>query len=340
MGEFDLIERFFKRPAQLAQLAQPYLDVALGIGDDCALLQLGPNEQLAVSTDLLIEGRHFFANVNPRSLGHKSLAVNLSDLAAMGAKPLGFTLALSLPSIEENWLTEFSKGLFDLANLSRCPLVGGDTTAGPLSIGITIMGKVGKGQALKRSGALLGDDIYISGALGWARLGLQFLQNQLKHPLSEADQKQCIKALEWPQARLALGSALCQYASAALDLSDGLSGDLLHILKASQLGAVLFEDQLVASLGTLDYWQHLTVQEKAQWALAGGDDYELCFTAPSKHRHALEQLSQQNPQWGRLHRIGCTTANGLLQMSASETSLSQPTHIDSSGFDHFSHSTN
>lgn len=332
MGEFDLIERFFKNPA-LSSYTSP--EVELGIGDDCALLNLEADQQLAVSTDLLLEGRHFFSDVDAYSLGHKALAVNLSDLAAMGAQPLAFTLALSLPQVNEDWLAQFSKGLLELANLHDCPLVGGDTTAGPLSIGITVMGKVPKNKALRRSTASLGDDIYVSGNLGWARLGLHFLQNRLAHSLSESDRHLALKALHWPQPRLALGQELLRYASAALDLSDGLSGDLRHLLKASGVGAVLFEDQLAACLGHLDYWQHFQRKEQADWALAGGDDYELCFTAAPKYRSSLEEWVKQHPEQGRLHRIGRITAAARLEMVSSEDDNQHGLEIASTGFDHF-----
>ena len=338
MGEFDLIERFFKRPAQLTQLAKPSPNVDLGIGDDCALLQLGPHEQLAVSTDLLVEGRHFFADVNPRHLGHKALAVNLSDLAAMGARPIGFTLALSLPSVQEEWLAEFSKGLLELADFYQCPLVGGDTTSGPLSICITVMGKVAKGEALKRSGAKIGDDIYITGALGWARLGLHCLQNQLAFDISTEDKNKAVLALEKPNPRIQTGIAIRPFASAALDLSDGLSGDIQHILKASQVGAVLFEDQLAKCWMDCNYKQHLTTQQQAQWVLAGGDDYELCFTAPTQHRLALDNLRQQHPELPNMLRIGQITAGHQLQLLPYDKAMVAAVPIASSGFDHFANS--
>ena len=339
MGEFDLIERFFKRPAQLAHLTKPSPHVNLGIGDDCALLQLGLNEQLAVSTDLLVEGRHFFADVNPRHLGHKALAVNLSDLAAMGAQSIGFTLALSLPSVQEEWLAEFSKGLLELADFYQCPLVGGDTTSGPLSICITVMGKVAKGEALKRSGAKIGDDIYITGALGWARLGLHCLQNQLAFEISSEERNKAILALEKPNPRILTGIAIRPFATSALDLSDGLSGDIQHILKASQVGAVLFEDQLAKCWEACDYKQHLSTQQQAQWVLAGGDDYELCFTAPAQHRLALDNLRQQHPDLPNMLRIGQITAGHQLQLLPYDKATVQAVPIASSGFDHFANST-
>ncbi|HEX5697530.1 MAG TPA: AIR synthase related protein, partial [Rhodoferax sp.] len=177
MGEFDLIARYFKRPARHA---------AVGVGDDCALLQPAPGTQLAISCDMLVQGRHFFADVNPRSLGHKALAVNLSDLAACGAKPLAFTLALALPDVNEPWLAEFARGLFELADAFDCELIGGDTTCGPLNICITVFGEVpvvnGRSLALLRSGAIAGDDLYVSGSLGDARLALEVRQGTLTVP--------------------------------------------------------------------------------------------------------------------------------------------------------------
>ena len=200
MGEFDLIARYFTRPPV------PGSAVAVGVGDDCAVLQPAPGMQLAVSSDMLVQGRHFFADVDPRSLGHKALAVNLSDLAACGAEPLGFTLALALPEANPAWLEPFAHGLLALADAHGCQLVGGDTTAGPLNICITIFGQVPRGQALLRSGAQVGDDIWVSGTLGDACLALQALQGQVTLPpelLERARQR-----LEWPTPRVALGQAL------------------------------------------------------------------------------------------------------------------------------------
>ena len=232
MNEFDLIARYFTRPARRA---------ALGVGDDCALLQPAPGMQLAISSDMLVEGRHFFADVDPAALGHKALAVNLSDLAACGATPLAFTLALALPRVDEVWLQGFSQGLFALADAHGCELVGGDTTQGPLNICITVFGEVpvvnSKSQALLRSGAGAGDDVYVSGTLGDARLALDALRGRLTLPAELLAQARL--RLERPTPRVALGQALRGVASAALDLSDGLLGDLRHILKASGVVATL-----------------------------------------------------------------------------------------------------
>ena len=234
MGEFDLIARYFTRPVRHA---------ALGVGDDCALLAPRPGMQLAISSDMLVEGRHFFADVDPEALGHKALAVNLSDLAACGAKPLAFTLALALPRVDESWLAGFSKGLLALADAHGCELVGGDTTQGPLNICITVFGEVPAGQALLRSGARAGDDIYVSGTLGDARLALEALLGHIHLPdelLAQARQR-----LERPTPRVALGLALRGVASSAMDVSDGLLGDFGHILKASGVGACIRTDETI-----------------------------------------------------------------------------------------------
>ena len=231
MGEFDLIARYFTHPAR------PDGAVALGVGDDCALLAPKPGMQLAISSDMLVEGRHFFPDVDPEALGHKALAVNLSDLAACGARPLAFTLALSLPRADEPWLAGFARGLMALANAHGCELVGGDTTQGPLKICITVFGEVPSGQALLRSGARPGDDIYVSGTLGDARLALEALRGRTTLPADVLERAR--QRLERPTPRVALGQALRGVASSAMDLSDGLLGDLLHILKASGAGACI-----------------------------------------------------------------------------------------------------
>ncbi len=229
MGEFDLIARYFTRPVRPGGAA------ALGVGDDCALLAPRPGMHLAVSSDMLVEGRHFFAGVDPRTLGHKALAVNLSDLAACGARPLAFTLALALPQADAPWLQAFADGLFALADAHGCELVGGDTTRGPLNLCITVFGEIPAGQALLRSGARAGDDIWVSGTLGDARLALEALLGHIQLPanaLAHARQR-----LEQPTPRVQLGQLLRGIASSALDVSDGLLGDLGHILAAIGVGA-------------------------------------------------------------------------------------------------------
>ena len=300
MGEFDLIARYFTRPAARA---------ALSVGDDCALLQPTPGMQLAVSSDMLVEGRHFFADVDPSALGHKALAVNLSDLAACGATPLAFTLALALPRVNEVWLEGFSQGLFKLADAHGCELVGGDTTQGPLNICITVFGEVpvlaGKTQALLRSGARAGDDVYVSGTLGDARLALDALRGTVALPADILAQAR--GRLERPTPRIALGQALRGMATAAIDISDGLLGDLQHILKASGVGATLDTSiaiTLIASCAHTALGNGLiSLKNQLEYVLAGGDDYELAFTAPVSARSAVQHAARQ--ACTPVTRIGC-----------------------------------
>ncbi|WP_336696302.1 thiamine-phosphate kinase [Delftia acidovorans] len=318
MGEFDLIRRFFQRPVRRA---------ALGVGDDCALLAPAPGMQLAVSSDMLVEGRHFFANVDPRLLGHKSLAVNLSDLAACGARPLAFTLALSLPRADAAWTEAFASGLLALADAHGCELVGGDTTQGPLNICITVFGEVPPGQALLRSGARAGNDIWVSGSLGDARLALEALLGHTTLPpgtLAAARQR-----LEAPTPRVALGQALRGIASSALDVSDGLLGDLGHILEQSRVGASL-DTRLVTPL--LDAGRHtpLAIDLLHQCTLSGGDDYELCFTAPADRRDAVQAAGRDSAT--RVTRIGCIEASPGLRLIGPDGAAMAPRWTS---FDHF-----
>ncbi len=285
MGEFELIQRYFTRPVHRA---------VLGVGDDCALLQPSPGMQMAISTDMLVAGRHFFADVDPSALGHKALAVNLSDLAACGARPLAFTLALSLPQADEAWLAPFAQGLWALADAHGCELIGGDTTQGPLNICITVFGEVPAGQALLRSGAQPGDDLYVSGTLGDARLALDALLGHRQLP--EAVLATARQRLERPTPRLALGQALRGVASAAADISDGLLGDLGHILQRSGVGATVHTEVAITLIaacahstganGLFDPKIHRN--HALQCVLAGGDDYELVFTAPPAQRAAVQ----------------------------------------------------
>ena len=284
MGEFELIRKFFQRPVRRSPL---------GVGDDCALLAPAPGMQLAVSSDMLVEGRHFFADVKPQLLGHKALAVNLSDLAASGAQPLAFTLALSLPRADAAWCEAFAQGMFALADAHDCELVGGDTTQGPLNICITVFGEVPAGQALLRNGARAGDDIWVSGSLGDARMALDALLRQ--HAVPPAVLAQARQRLEQPTPRVALGVALRGIASSCLDISDGLLGDLQHILEASQVGARIDAN---VTRGLLQARRHPTMAALAPsridaCTLAGGDDYELCFTAPSSSQAAVRAAAAQ-----------------------------------------------
>ncbi|MEO8312924.1 MAG: thiamine-phosphate kinase [Caldimonas sp.] len=272
LGEFELIERFFTRPARRA---------TLGVGDDCALLQPTPGTTLAVSTDMLIEGRHFLSTVPPDRLAHKALAVNLSDLAACGAKPVAFTLALALPRADEAFLAAFARGLFALADREACELIGGDTTRGPLAVCITVFGELPAGSALLRSGARPGDDLYASGTLGDARLALEAFRGQVT---LDADAfAQVRRAMELPAPRTALGMRLRGVATSAIDISDGLTGDLGHLLRRSGVGACVDVDALPRSAVLAA--QPLELQREC--LLAGGDDYELVFTAMPSRRDAV-----------------------------------------------------
>ncbi|MFC0400507.1 thiamine-phosphate kinase [Paraburkholderia rhizosphaerae] len=335
LSEFSLIDRFFARRAARARASAGAGRTAhaatLGIGDDCALLSPPAGETLAISTDMLVEGRHFFADIDPRALGHKALAVNLSDLAAMGAKPQSFTLAFSLPRADEAWLAAFSDGLFELAERFDCELIGGDTTAGPLNLCITVFGSVPPHVALRRDAALPGDDIWVSGTLGDARAGLGVARGEWR-AADAGDAATFRHALERPEPRIALGLALRGIAHAALDLSDGLAGDLMHILERSQMNASVNVDALPRSAAL----SRLPPDVQRRCTIAGGDDYELCFTAPPAARASIEKVSDN---------VGlCTTRVGTI--NASDSSDSPPTiawhdaagarlTLTLQGFDHF-----
>ena len=326
MGEFDLIARYFTRPVRPGGAA------ALGVGDDCALLAPAPGMQLAISSDMLVEGRHFFADVDPEALGHKALAVNLSDLAACGARPLAFTLALSLPRVDEPWLAGFSRGMWQLADEHGCELVGGDTTAGPLNICITVFGEVPAGRALLRSGARPGDDLYVSGTLGDARLALEAL---LGHTTLPADLlARARPRLERPTPRVALGLALRGIASSAMDLSDGLVGDVSHILKASGVGAVVDADvttNLIAACAYPSSGSGLFDSKLLRrCALSGGDDYELVFTAPPALRNGVAAAAEATGT--AVTRIGTVVAEPGLVLVDSQ---GRPVENRYASFDHF-----
>ena len=318
MGEFELIERYFKRPARQA---------AVGIGDDCAVWTPRSGHQLAFSADMLVEGRHFLSTVSPRSLGHKALAVNLSDLAACGATPRAFLLSLSLPTADDMWLSEFSQGLLSLADVHACELIGGDTTRGPLNIAITVMGEIPNGQSVLRSTARTGDDIYVSGHLGDARLALEVFRGRLSVPQAVFDLARA--RLETPTPRIALGTDLRGLATAMADVSDGLLGDLGHILNASGVGAQLNVSTLSQLMLTRQAWDC----PRECWlrcVLSGGDDYELVFTAPPASQHAVEAaaLSSGTP----ITRIGRVTPDCGLVLMDDNGEVLQP---EFSSFDHF-----
>lgn len=328
MGEFDLIERYFKRP---------HYKATLGIGDDCALLTPTPGMQLAISSDMLVEGRHFLSTVSPVHLGHKALAVNLSDLAAIGAQPLAFTLALSLPRVEETWLESFSQGLLRLADAHNCELVGGDTTQGPLNICITVFGEVPAGEALLRQQAQAGDDIYLSGTVGDARLALEVFRGT--QSLTSEAFEQARRYMERPTPRVALGMALRTLAHAAIDVSDGLLGDLSHVLTCSGVGAQIDTSWLQASqsfgparlpAGITPVVATLPWEQRLEFALSGGDDYELCFTAPVDQRERVHAAAwQTNTPVTRIGRI--TQELGLVVLDLQ----GHPMARQFASFDHF-----
>ncbi len=327
VGEFELITRHFTRPGRSAAGT-----VALGVGDDCALLHLRPGMQLAVSCDMLVEGRHFLSTVAPERLGHKALAVNLSDLAACGAEPLAFTLALALPRGDDRFAAGLAQGLFALADAQGVELVGGDTTAGPLNLCITVFGQVPPGQALLRSGACVGDELWVSGLLGDARLALEVFRGRVS--LQGDAFERARQAMELPQPRVALGLALRGVASSAIDLSDGLVGDLGHVLRRSGVAARVDVDALPRSADLAA--QPLALQHEC--LLAGGDDYELLFTAaPARHADVLAAGRQAGVA---VTRCGVITAGagvglgvglGLVIVDGAGRVLNVPMR----GFDHF-----
>ncbi|MEP7154946.1 MAG: thiamine-phosphate kinase [Betaproteobacteria bacterium] len=314
--EFDLIARYFTRPVKHA---------SLGVGDDCALFELTPGHELAVSTDTLVSGVHFFADADPFKLGQKALAVNLSDLAAMGATPKYVTLALTLPSIDAGWLSEFSRGFFRLADEADVDLIGGDTTRGALSMTLTVFGEVPSGKALRRDRAQAGDDIWVSGSLGGAALALKHLQGSvaLQPPIAE----RALERLHMPAPRHLLGQDLLDVAHAAIDISDGLVADLTHICERSKLAATIEWAQVPLSPALLSVGPELRIP----CALAGGDDYELCFTASEKNRVAIEAVAAKIAvpltRIGKMH----TGESNVTVLDERGALLS----IGASGFDHF-----
>jgi len=309
IAEFDLIKRYFAthRPKH------PFN--RLGIGDDCALLSVPADYQLAVTTDTMVENVHFFADADPESLGHKLLAVNLSDLAAMGAEPFAVTLALTLPKVDENWLRAFADGFIALAHQHCVDLIGGDTTSGPLTLSVQAMGVVPQGMALLRSGAQVGDLIFVTGQLGNAGLGLK-----IKQGYQCDDAVLPLRCFNQPQPRISAGIALRGVANACIDISDGLASDLGHILQQSQVGACLDWGQMPFSLQVQDY-----VEKTGDWQmpLIAGDDYELCFTVP-------ESLADKVP--ASCHCVGVIEAEPGLRIRRDD----QTQRFEAKGYEHFS----
>lgn len=316
LSEWSLIERFFARrtPANGA--------TRLGIGDDCALLAVPEGHELAVTSDTLVEGVHFFPDVRPDDLGHKVLAVNLSDLAAMGAAPFAFTLALTVPRADESWLQGFADGFFALARRFGVDLVGGDTTHGPVVV-VTVqaMGSLPAGTALRRSGARPGDDVYLTGRLGEAGLGLRMVRGEVS-PTDAA----ALERFHRPEPRVAAGQALRGLASACIDVSDGLAADLGHILRASDAGGCLDWEAL-----PLPPFLRAEADAGGDWrfALECGDDYELCFTAPPGNRASImAALAALDCPGSRIGRIEAEKGLRILR-------LGEPVELEPKGYRHF-----
>ncbi|EGM78426.1 thiamine-monophosphate kinase [Rheinheimera sp. A13L] len=319
MGEFELIQRCF------AEAGRKRTDVAIGIGDDGAVLQVREGCDLVITTDSMVEGIHFFPDVDPRSLGHKLVAVNVSDLAAMGAEPCWLSLALTLPKVDEDWLLAFAEGLSETADYYNCQLIGGDTTRGPLSLTMIAKGLVPKGKAITRAGAQNGDYLYVTGTLGDAALGLQLVQNKVE--ISKKHRAHILQRFHYPTARVALGQALRNIASSAMDISDGLAGDLPHILRRSKVGAVVDVCKLPMSQALKD---SCSAEQALNYALSGGEDYELLFTVPENRRGSLEVLL--SPYGVPVTCIGrITGAVGKLDFKQGEL----PFVYQHQGFEHF-----
>lgn len=315
MSEFSLIAKYFTRPAANADL---------GVGDDAALLRVQEGHQLAISVDMLVAGTHFYKDADPYTVGWKSMAVNISDMAAMGAAPKWATLAIALPKIDEDWLAEFARGLFACAERFNVSLIGGDTTHGPLNISVQIMGEVPTSQALVRASAQADDDIWVSGHLGSAALGLAHLQQKVSLP--ETALTHCLQRLHTPTPRVDLGLALRGIASSCIDVSDGLLADLGHILHNSKVGASIHLEQIACH----DYLKNRLEQPLIQQCItAGGDDYELIFTAPRSKRDVINTLSGQLNL--PLSLIGAVTAEQTLQVQYQARNL----NIARKGYDHF-----
>ncbi|MFV8978457.1 thiamine-phosphate kinase [Serratia fonticola] len=319
-GEFDLIARYFDRFKSVRR------DVQLGIGDDCALLTVPEKQLLAISTDTLVSGIHFLADIDPADLGYKALAVNLSDLAAMGADPAWLSLALTLPEVNEEWLKAFSDSLFEQMNYYGMQLIGGDTTRGPLSMTLTIHGHIPVGRALTRSGARIGDWIYVTGTLGDSAAGLAILQDRLQVSDRAAQEYLLARHLR-PHPRVLQGQALRDLASSAIDISDGLISDLRHVLNASECGARIELDELPLSQ-TLT--SNTDADQALRWALTGGEDYELCFTVPEINRGALEvALSHLGADYTCIGQIGPQSEGMKFYRDQQEVELPWR------GYDHF-----
>ena len=317
-SEFDLINRYFRRTAPGA---------VLGIGDDGAIVQPSPGNELVTSTDMLVAGTHFFHDTDPQDLGWKVLAVNLSDLAAMGAMPKWALLAMAIPAADEDWIASFARGFFDCADTHGVELIGGDTTRGPMNFCVTVFGDAPKGETLRRSGAQAGQDIWISGQPGRAALGLACLRGRCT--LDDAARIECVHALQHPIPKVQLGLSLRSLATSAIDVSDGLLADLGHLLEASRLSANL----TLESLPTCAAFASIDPELLRSCMLSGGDDYELVFTAAPELRPRIEALTKTLQL--ALARIGTTTSRGERPIRLLDTS-GRDIPLNRLGYDHFS----
>jgi thiamine-monophosphate kinase len=321
MKEFELIRRYFTEQVVKRK------DVHLGIGDDCALVTPPERQHIAITTDTLVAGVHFPLNTSARAIGHKSVAVNLSDLAAMGAEPSWVSLAITLPEIDETWIDEFCAGVFDLCEFYNVQLIGGDTTQGPLSITITAQGLIPYGKHISRTGAKAGDWLYVTGELGGAALALQYIQGKVK--VDKKYRADIQKRLDFPKARVLAGQALREYATSAIDLSDGIASDLEHICKASGVGANIVLNDLPLSKALSD-----TVDMNTAYniALEGGDDYELLFSVAEENKVGMETALANTGN--KITCIGQLNGSGKI----TTTLNNKPVDIHVQSFQHFSNS--
>ncbi|MGV6989374.1 thiamine-phosphate kinase [Testudinibacter sp. P80/BLE/0925] len=324
-SEFDIIRQYFN-----ASSRPPRKDVALAIGDDCAITEIKANQRLAITTDTLVEGIHFFPTISPADLAYKSLAVNLSDLAAMGAEPAWVSLALTLPKIDHAWLKAFSNSFFEVLDHYNIDLIGGDTTKGPLSITITAHGLLPRDKALCRHGAEKGDWIYVTGSLGDSAAGLQLLQAKSAVQNRTSAEDYLIRRHLRPTPRVLLGQTIAPYASAAIDISDGLLADLSHILARSDVGASLALEKLPLSSQLCE----AVGQRQAEiLALTGGEDYELCFTVADKNGSKLERaLTHIGVEYTCIGQIRSKRMNNRIRLKRNGEKVELPQY---SGFDHF-----
>jgi thiamine-monophosphate kinase len=319
MKEFELINQYFKGRGITRR------DVNLGIGDDCALVSVPENCQLAVTTDTLVAGIHFFDDISPRALGHRALAVNLSDLAAMGAEPTWISVALTLPSIDQHWVEEFAEGMHDIAEYFNVQIIGGDTTQGPLSITICAKGTVPNGTALRRSGAKVGDWIYVTGPLGDAGLAIESRKQGL---VIEDKHSQYINSrFDFPTPRVAAGQVLRGFASSAIDVSDGLLADLSHVLALSNVSAMVNIEDIPTSEAMRET---LSFEQQLPYTLNYGDDYELIFTVPDNNKSMVDiKLSQYGVSASCIGQI--KTGNGDIELLHQGEAFNFEQH----GFEHF-----